>query len=329
MKNILSTSILMPVLIILLNSCETNYTTTLPEFIPPSKPAGGVYKCEVIDQNANELTLEAEFYAVNAYGTFIQNLDIDQISFEDENGNSIDLLESNLEQRTTPFNGEFSAMMLFDDSGSISGTDPYDDRVEAGKAMVKLIRENEEVSVSRFTSDLSNKFEILSPFSNDTSTLIPLIEDLVLGENGGTPLYYSIDHMIDTIETHASNQNKALIAFTDGADTYGGADIDNIIQKANAFNIPIYTIGLGTNTDLSELAQIAYDTGGAVMLADDAIQLIALYTSLADLLRGGTNLYRLRITIPSLRFQSGQHNSFVKITLADGEEIRLQLSFSN
>lgn len=311
-----------------LSSCESNYLEALPELTAPSKPAGGVYKCTLIENDGSNITLEADFYAVNGFGVFIQSLSEQQITMQDENGTELSIISSSLNSDKTTFKGDFSALMLFDDSGSISGNDPDDDRVKAGKAMTRLLRENEEVAVSRFSTSISNNFQILSPFTTDTSMIIPLIEELIYGESGGTPLYYSMDHMLDTIDQYAANENRALIAFTDGADTYGRASIPSIIEEADSLNIPVYTIGLGTNTDLSELAQIAYQTGGAVMLADDAIQLIALYTSLADLLRGGTNIYKLRITIPSLRFNQGSNNSFVTITLPDGEQIRLQLSFN-
>jgi hypothetical protein len=323
MRHILTTTIT-ALTILLLASCDTPYTEALPELTPPSKPAGGVLSCRVVDQTDYYIDLEADFYLVDGFGSFVNSINASSIGITTIGDRPVDVLDASLSKASSPVEGDFSAFMLFDDSGSISSTDPDDDRVEAGISMVRLLQDDEEISVGKFSG---SSFDVLSPFTQDTNLLIPVIEDLVLGENGGTPLFYAAFNLLDTIDRYAAHDNRAMIAFTDGGDTVGGATPEEIIAKAQALDIAVYTIGLGTSTDLSALAQIAYDTGGAVMLADDAIQLIALYTSLAELLRGGEELFKLNVRIAAAGVSPGNNTRLATITLPGGDVVRLQLTF--
>ncbi|MEE9439733.1 MAG: vWA domain-containing protein [Saprospiraceae bacterium] len=310
-----------------LSACEKEYYTgAIPELVPPSVPAGGVANSAILSENENSITIEVDFYIVDGFGGVIKSLDIDDIYIEIFD--SISLINTRIVTIDSEDKGEYSALTLYDDSGSIASTDPNDDRIKAGIAMVDLLVGNEEMCVTRFTTSLRDRYEIMVPFTKNKNELKAGIEILSLGESGNTPLYFSMFEMLNYIDDNAGNSNHALIAFTDGKDNVGNVSITSIIARANRLNIPIYTIGLGLGTNLDELAAIAFQTGGAIMLADNAKQLIALYSSLSELLRGNIDLFRLTAEIDKSSFRFGNlNNAFLVVTLPSGEIVRLPVRF--
>lgn len=95
---------------------------------------------------------------------------------------------------------------------------------------------------------------------------------------------------------------KALVIFTDGADTTCGstdacrAARDGTIANANAQQVRLFTITLSQNADIGALGDLANQTGGALLYADSAEQLSALYGSVGKLLSLSLPTYRLKWT---------------------------------
>ncbi|MFK7904661.1 MAG: VWA domain-containing protein, partial [Chitinophagales bacterium] len=87
------------------------------------------------------------------------------------------------------------------------------------------------------------------------------------------------------------------IVFTDGEDTEGGYSINQIIEEACMHNVRIFTVGLSNGVNDRVLSEIAFETNGAVMLAEEAEQLIAQYSSLGQLLHGEAQIYRIRMSV--------------------------------
>src|SRR5690606_12642969 len=125
-------------------------------------------------------------------------------------------------------------------------------------------------------------------FTREIDGMYDTLDELSNSEEGGTPLYYSTLQMIDEVSSTAHNvKNKALIVFTDGADTEGGALPHQIVNKAVGSDVQVFTVGLGAflpNLDI--LAEIAHQTGGYFMWAQDARQLISYFGTLDNLLHG-------------------------------------------
>ncbi|MGK0363963.1 MAG: hypothetical protein ACI85O_001017 [Saprospiraceae bacterium] len=254
------------------------------ELIPKIEgiPGGGILDAEIKSINGNLVNFRLDLFAVNHYGNFIENLDGNCFSSPNDD------LEITAIEVGTPVNkGAYSVMLLFDQSGSIEDTDPNDARIDAGKAFVGILGDGDEAGVSVFAG---SGWTVLSDFSTDQDKLSDFIESMRGNTGGGTPLYYSIYGLIDEVAQNAKNENKAIIVFTDGEDTDGGS-IQNIIDYASQLGVQIFTIGLGNVVNYQDLTEIALGTGGAVMLAQDALQLIALYNSLSDLLHGDGTYY--------------------------------------
>ena len=96
---------------------------------------------------------------------------------------------------------------------------------------------------------------------------------------------------------------KAVVLFTDGADTSCASpdacriSREQSVRLANQDQVPIFTIGLSTGVDVAALGELASQTGGAMLYADTADQLLPLYGSVGKLLSLSLPTYRLRWTV--------------------------------
>ena len=295
MRNIFYTLIL--IFAICATSCIKDQNDIIPDL--DGEPAAGIVDIDIVSVDSNELIFSVDLFAVDHLGGFIQNLgtsnfEIDNNSTQLQNSEIIDIREFRQEER-----GPFSATMLFDQSGSISGTDPNNARVEAGIKFAEIVNDGDEASVVAFTTggNYTSPYQILTDFSDDPEVLIPPIRALANNENGGTPLYISAAAMCDHTAEKAKNENKAIIAFTDGANNGSGVSVDQLIDKACETDVRIYTVGLGSGVSLGELSEIAFETNGAVLLAENAIQLVSLYSSMGELLHGKVEAFKLRVKV--------------------------------
>lgn len=185
--------------------------------------------------------------------------------------------------------GAFSAMMLFDRSGSMSTNDPLNLSVDAGKTFADAMGTSDEAAVSAFPLSAANNrpfaFNTYGDFSSDKTTVKTAVNS-VGAPDGGTPLYSSMISALTQTASRAIKPNKALLAFTDGDNNEGAATAGDVVAESLRRKIPIFPIGLigGSNVALSS---IAAQTGGAFFFAADARQLASVYKSLPKIL-GGT-----------------------------------------
>lgn len=316
-------TIFFAILILSLNACK-EYEDLVPEIT--GTPAGGVLLTKSESVLGNELVFTVDMFAVNHYGNFIEKLTDEHISIEDPI--SINIQNNSIEYQKNPEIIPYSAGLLFDQSGSIASTDPYDARIVGGKAFVDVMSDDDESSISVFAGNsffYPFNFNIMTDFTDDKEQLKSIIEDFTGKAGGGTPLYNSIEAELDYVEANANHSNKAVIVFSDGEDTYGG-NVSQLIEKANDLNIKIYSVGLGNGVDNSILADISLETGGSLMWAEDAPQLIALYSSLGELLNGSAAYYRTQWTAKKLSgdwISGDELFTNVKVSLPDGTLITL------
>lgn len=321
-------NIILFILGLLSTSCVKELDIT-PELL--SSPSGGLSSVEVTGVNGSELSFCVDLFAIDHFGGFIENLDGNCLNYENTDGSNITFV--GLETRKTPDKGAYSAQLLFDQSGSISGTDPTNARIDAGLAFVDIMSGSDEASVAVFTSGGSYPDDLnrLTPFTKDKALLREQIEDMRNRENGGTPLYSSIYDLLNTTASEANNSNQAIVVFTDGEDTDGGVLISQLIADAKALGIEVYTVGLGQGVSQNILAAIAMGTGGSVMYAQEVTQLVSLYSSLAELLRGGYDVYNVCYTIdyPGQVWQTGDiYQVNLSLTLPTGEVINYPIYLS-
>ncbi|MBL0419639.1 VWA domain-containing protein [Ramlibacter sp. AW1] len=193
--------------------------------------------------------------------------------------------------------GNYSAMMLFDRSGSMSSNDPGDLSLQAGQVFADAMTAADEAAVAAFPTSASNnrpsEFNIYTGFTADVGRIKSAVRSIG-GPDGGTPLYSSIMSSLSYTSSQGGKANKAVLAFTDGQNNEGAATENDVISESKRLQIPVFPVGLKEG-DNGALAQIAKETGGSFFFASEAQQLFAAYKSLAAILSGNASTCKVTV----------------------------------
>lgn len=207
----------------------------------------------------------------------------------------------------------YAAGLLLDQSGSIAQTDPTGARLFSAKAFLSGLDDDALALLAAFAADpggiiAERPMTLYPPFRDQAAApaLFPELDALGPLVGGNTPLYTSIDTLRERIvndPTLPAGIAKAVAVFTDGEDnTCDSADTcraarQQTIAAANAAQLRLFTIGLSDRLDIEALGELANQTGGAMLYAESAEQLLPLYGSLGRLLSLSLPTYRLRWTV--------------------------------
>ncbi|WP_169704915.1 VWA domain-containing protein [Runella slithyformis] len=266
-----------------------------------SLPSGAVIRSTATSRSGQTIRFTLDIAMVNGDNSLSGNLSRSDFSIGgfSSNGVNYSFVNEGIQVLSGGPNVPYSASLLLDQSGSISGTDPQNHRIEAAKVFCQSLGQGDNVHLSAFASAGKIPYELTvygNGFNSNGSVYLGTLDNLKNQIGGGTPLCKSTYSMIDYVSKNAPNQNKALVVFTDGEDTGGGRTPDDIIKLARQLNIKVFMMGLGT-AEVQNLAYIANQTGGAFMFAREAPQLMTMFGSLGKLLNGTANYYRTSWTM--------------------------------
>ena len=207
----------------------------------------------------------------------------------------------------------FAAALLLDQSGSILQTDPTGARLFSAKAFLSGLGTDDAALLAAFAGGPgaiipTAPLTVYAPFRGQAlaSSYFPTLDSLTPLLGGNTPLYDSLDALRRRLSGEASmpaGLAKAIVIFTDGADTSCASGQScrtsrlQAIQGANRDQVRLFTIGLSSGVDIVALGELANHTGGALLYADTAEQLLPLYGSVGRLLSLSLPTYRLRWTV--------------------------------
>lgn len=221
----------------------------------------------------------------------------------------------------------YSALMLMDQSGSITSSDRDDYRLDAAKQFVQRMGENNEIALWRFPAYRlvrggNPNYQELVPLSSDTSLLMREIDTLSGTVRGGTPMFVAQEAALAYLNSNAQNPINALLTFTDGHST-GKNRKDSVIHHALAHDIKLINIGLG-KPDTETLLHQAMATNGAYLYAKDSQQLISFYGNLDKLISNNARYYHTQWEVTSAgEPASGKSSHQLQIRFPSGEEIEV------
>ncbi|MGD2146800.1 MAG: VWA domain-containing protein [Anaerolineae bacterium] len=178
-------------------------------------------------------------------------------------------------------------VLVVDISGSMAGQSLTDAQA-AARTLVEQLGEEDEVAFIAFADavDLDGLNPAREhPPTTDRGVLTALIDGLAA--EGGTPLYDALYKGVQWAQ-EGSLDHRAVILLTDGVDEGPGsavASTETPIQEATRANVPVFTIGLGSEIDAGYLERVARTTGGTYQEAPDSGQLTALYLNVPDQLK--------------------------------------------
>lgn len=266
---------------------------------PESLPSAGALATRVTSYSGSTMTFEVDAFVVDANARPIQGLG--GASFQINDFSGVSFTPGGVTSVGGSGARSYSAALLLDQSGSITGTDPNDSRIVAAKTFLGSLGGSDNAVLAAFASGGMLPYDPLtiwgSGFTSNGAGYFGVLDQLASQESGGTPLYRSVASMIEYTSANATNQQRAVVVFTDGQDTDGGTSLDDVVALANQRNVPVYTVGLSSSVDVSVLSEMALRTGGAIMWAGDARQLVSAYKTLGGVLSGSLAYYRTRWTV--------------------------------
>ncbi len=286
--NNLYTLLILAMMGLMVTACQKTYEKLVPVV---GTPGGGLLASSAKSYTSDTLVFETDLFVVNRIGNFIENLEEENFSLALGNARLIGV-EAFSANTCDSTKGAYSAALLLDQSGSIKSTDPNDARIDGGIAFINAMGGEDEIALAYFEGPGSGASAVLSDFSQKKKDLRNDIETLSDAEGGDTPLYRAIVETLDYVDQNASNNNKAVVVFTDGQAS-SSSYFNTAINSAQEKGISIYPVGL-KEVNTVALSDLAFETGGAMLFADDAIQLVSLYSSLDEILNGNSLFYRIR-----------------------------------
>lgn len=175
--------------------------------------------------------------------------------------------------------------MVADVSGSMSGA-PLDDAKRIMRDFVASMQfdAGDEVELVSFSTGVRLEREL----SADEAALSASISHLATDDM--TSLY---DALYASVERMAAQDGaRCVIAFTDGDDNYSSCTMDDVIEVANRYRVPVFIIGIGS-VDASGVQAICDATGGAYYSIASVGSMAELYDSIY---RMEKELYLLEFT---------------------------------
>lgn len=175
-----------------------------------------------------------------------------------------------------------SVLLLLDVSGSMRGSLPA--AQEAAIEFIRTLAPHDKVEVMTFHERIDSIYRLGSDFAAAERAI------LATKPLGDTALYDGINEALSVLQKISGR--RAVIVLSDGVDDNGSGnqlsknDIDVPILRAMVSNIPVYTIGLGTNMDEGILRSVSGSTGAEYISSPSANQLLNLYRELGKKLAG-------------------------------------------
>lgn len=198
----------------------------------------------------------------------------------------VELLEDGVRQELTYFREAaggapdervpLSVALVLDTSGSMH--DSLGFLQEAVLSFVYKLEDVDQVLVVSFNESVKGSAE----FTGDQDRLERFVGGLQAW--GGTSLHDAIHYALERIENQPGR--KALVVFSDGADTTSGTSEDSVVQHARAVEATVYCIGFdGVGSGGSPrgfLRKVASETGGQLFTPGRVGDLLKVFNTISE-----------------------------------------------
>ncbi len=186
-------------------------------------------------------------------------------SLQIPNANVVTTIQSNWNTQKR----RVDAMLILDRSGSMNqslgGTTKIDGAKAGLKDFVKLFNDDDKVGLTIF----STQADVLTPIDQLGPKRQKMLDSIdgVIAE-GDTRLFNTIAEQRNALQNAQSKNIKALIVLTDGEDTAGQMNLDQLLQQVSltgenaGTGVKIYTIAYGDGANVDALTKIANAAGG-------------------------------------------------------------------
>ena len=219
-----------------------------------------------------------DFPQINIYLNFregselgSQELTLDNFTVQ-ENGSAVKNLSVNtIAQISEPV----GVVLALDTSGSMIG-EPIADAQSAAVLFMDEMRKNDRFAVVGFADSVT----VYSKFTSDRMRLTNSISQTVAW--GETSLFDGLMVALDQFKDQEEMKHKYVIVLSDGMDTVSKLKVDDVIAKAKAENVTVYSIALlSYDFNPVDIGNISKSTEGELLVAAKSSELKELYKSIS------------------------------------------------
>jgi len=167
--------------------------------------------------------------------------------------------------------------LLIDASKSLS-TASFQAQIKAAQMLVSGMSSRDQVSIISFGDSATTHCGL----TNSREQIGHCLKEIKQGGKK-TVLY---DALYKALTMKGLGQNGHVILFTDGKEEKSIITLKEIHEKIKTAHIPVYIIGAGKGSQMTELGKISRLTGGEIFYAPDMAGLVKIYQLLGSLLDG-------------------------------------------
>jgi VWFA-related protein len=199
-----------------------------------------------------------------------------------------------------------SVVLAIDRSGSMRG-EPIRDALRAAKDFIQEMRGIDRVGVVSFDDHVT----VISRLATDKGSVLQDIQKIKVGKD--TALNDAVMKSLQLLSPYMGR--RAVVVLTDGKENRSKASREEAIQEAIRSGVPVITVGLGKEVDVSALEAMAARSGGQAFFAQESSELSHLYQAIARQL-----INQYRVTLRSRRsLDNGWHRLRVTVKTAKGK----------
>lgn len=175
------------------------------------------------------------------------------------------------------------SVLCIDRSGSMSGAISL--AKQGAKSFIDLLEDRDQAAAVSYSSSVSTDYSMNSMTAANKTAAKSAVDSISASDttNIGGGLQTSLNEIVNKGNPLS---NEIVVLLSDGMHNTG-THPDNVLPAIKNRGVTVHTIGLG-NVDAALMSNIASETGGTYLYANDASQLSAHYTTmLADLRNNG------------------------------------------
>ncbi len=187
---------------------------------------------------------------------------------------------------TTVTGGNVEVVLLIDESGSMSSSDPSGIRKDVAKELVDKIGTSDKAAVVGFDSYV----RVIADFTSDKDVLKSAIDSVYA--SGGTYMYDGIDTSLNLFG-EKNGTTRYIVLLTDGDSMDYASGYATVAAEKG---VSIYTVGLGSYVNEMELQGIADATGGKYYFAETPEDLVGVYEEITETIITGGGTWVTTIT---------------------------------
>lgn len=191
-------------------------------------------------------------------------------------------------------------VLALDVSGSMQGA-PLQATTQAATKLVEGLAPSDQSALIAFNDRLSKTV----PMTGDRAGLITALQ--TLSAAGNTALYDAAHEAVTLLQGVPAGR-RAVVLFTDGENTSSNLTLEDAVNTAQRFSVPLYVVGYGPRIQPDVLARLAARTGGAFFRAPRVEDIPTAFAQVVDALRQAYEL------------------TYVAATPADGSDHELKVT---